>query len=170
MKSKVSFESKVFPLHGPFLPNIKYFGNKTVPKVALRNFILNICLLCQKSSDKSRWIYGGYGTAFNALGSWHFDHDFARNVIIFGVDNSSSSHTDNLKNDFLVLGEGPTDNINGSIGAAQKKFSIHFSKAKTKFCLSFHNNGHNSYLFVKGKKPISLKQMTKMSAFHLSLI
>ena len=28
--------------------------------------------------------------------------------IIFGVSNSSSSHTDNLKNDFLILGEGPT--------------------------------------------------------------
>ena len=28
-------------------------------------------------------------------GSWSFNDDFARNVKIFGVDNSSSSHTDN---------------------------------------------------------------------------
>ena len=34
---------------------------------------------------------------------------------LFGVDNCSSSHTDNFKNEFLVLGEGPTDNSNGSV-------------------------------------------------------
>ena len=38
-----------------------------------------------------------------------FDNGFARNVVIFGVDNISSSHTDNQKNNFLVLVEGPTD-------------------------------------------------------------
>ena len=36
-----------------------------------------------------------------------FRNDYARNVIIFGVDNSSSSHTPNMKN-FLILGEGDT--------------------------------------------------------------
>ena len=38
-----------------------------------------------------------------------FGNGFARNVVIFGVDNISSSHTDNQKNNFLVLVEGPTD-------------------------------------------------------------
>ena len=28
------------------------------------------------------------------MGSWSFGNDFARNVAIFGVDNSSSSHAD----------------------------------------------------------------------------
>ena len=32
--------------------------------------------------------------------------DFAQNVIIFGVGNSSSNDTDNLKNSFLVSGKG----------------------------------------------------------------
>ena len=32
--------------------------------------------------------------------------DFAQNVIIFGVDNSSSNDTDNLRNSFLVSGKG----------------------------------------------------------------
>ena len=31
------------------------------------------------------------------------------NVVIFGVDNSGSSHIDDCKNNFLVLGEGPTN-------------------------------------------------------------
>ena len=78
-------------------------------------------------------MYSGYGIAFDQLGSWNFVNDFTRNVIIFSVDNSSSSDTDNHKSGFLVLGEGPTDGINDSIGAADEKFRIYFSKAKTKF-------------------------------------
>ena len=75
---------------------------------------------------------------FDGGGSWSFGNDFVRNVIIFGVDNSSSSHTDNHKNNFLVLGEGKTYDINGSFGAAEKKFSINLTKARTKFCLGFY--------------------------------
>ena len=32
---------------------------------------------------------------------WSFNNDTARNVITFGVDNSSSSHVDNRKNNFF---------------------------------------------------------------------
>ena len=66
------------------------------------------------------------------------DNDLARNVVISGVNNTSSSHTDNQKNNFLVLGEGPAKGINDSVGAKKKKVSINFSTAKTKFCLSLH--------------------------------
>ena len=34
-------------------------------------------------------MYIGYGMAFDGTGSWSFGNDFARNVVIFGVDNSS---------------------------------------------------------------------------------
>ena len=51
----------------------------------------------------------------------------ARNFIIFGVDNSSSSHSDNFKNNFLILDEGLTYGANGSLGSPQKKFDITFS-------------------------------------------
>ena len=47
-----------------------------------------------------------------------------------------------------MLGEGLTDNINGSVGAAEKKFGINFSKAKTNFCLSMHYNGDNDCMFL----------------------
>ena len=42
---------------------------------------------------------------------WRFSNYFTRNVVIFGVDNSSSSHSDNQKNNFLVLSEGLTQGI-----------------------------------------------------------
>ena len=46
-------------------------------------------------------MYSGYGVTFGSAGSWSFDNNAARNVIIFGVDNSSSSHADNRKNNFF---------------------------------------------------------------------
>ena len=110
-----------------------------------------------KNNDKEEYVYSGYGIAFNGKVEWYFDNDYARNVIIFGVDNSSSSHADNLRNDFLILGEGDTFGINGSFGAPEKKFRINFSKANTKFCLSLHYNGDNSYLFVNGKEIFKFK-------------
>ena len=64
-----------------------------------------------RNAIKSKFSCNGWGTGFDG-GLWSFDNDFARNVIIFGADNSSSSHTDNQKNKFLVLGEGHTDKFN----------------------------------------------------------
>ena len=36
------------------------------------------------------------------------------------VDNSSSSHSDNRKYNFIILGEGDTFGFNGSFGAPEK--------------------------------------------------
>ena len=53
-------------------------------------------------------------------------------MLVFGVVNSSSSHSDNIKNHFLISGDGDTYGINGNFGAPEKKFSINFSKVKFK--------------------------------------
>ena len=99
-----------------------------------------------KNSDKSKYVYSGYEIAIDGKREWNFGND-SRNFIIFVVDNSSSSHDDNCENNFLVLRAG-TYGINGSFGAPDKKFSINFSKGKTKICLSLHYNHDNSYLLV----------------------
>ena len=57
-------------------------------------------------------MYSGYGMQFNGAVSWSFGKDLCRNVIIFGIDNSSSSHTDNCNNSFSVLGESTGDDTN----------------------------------------------------------
>ena len=54
------------------------------------------------------------------MGSLSFDNDFARNVIIFGADHSSS-HSDNRKINFLILDEVSAHGINGSFGSPEKK-------------------------------------------------
>ena len=91
----------------------------------------------------------------------NFSNDYAKDAVIFGVDNSSSCYTDNLKNDFLVLGEGQTYGISGSFDSPEKKFSINICKVKTKFCLSLHYNNDNSYLFVNRKEIFKFKADNK---------
>ena len=77
-----------------------------------------------KNSDKEKYVYSSYGLTIDSAGSRSFDNGTARNVIIFGVDNSSPFHADNRKSNFLVLAEGPTFGINGSFGSPDKKFEI----------------------------------------------
>ena len=96
-------------------------------------------------------MYSDYRITFNSPGSWSFDDDTTRIVIIFGVVNSSSSHSDNCKNDLLILGEGSTFGINESFASPEKRLSINFTEANLKSRLNFHYNADNSYLFVSGK-------------------
>ena len=108
-----------------------------------------------KNSDKEKYVYSGYGIILDSTGSWTFDNDFARNVIIFGVDNSSLSN-------LLILGEVPTYSINGRFESPEKRFSINFSQANTKFSLSLHYNSDKSYLFLNRKEIFKIKAGNKI--------
>ena len=61
-------------------------------------------------------MYSGYEIPFDGAGSWNCCIDFAKNAVIIGLNNSSSFHADNRKNNFLVLGEDPTYGSNGTFG------------------------------------------------------
>ena len=78
-------------------------------------------LLWYKNSDKERHVYSGYGMAFDGKDSSSFGNDYARNVVIFGVDNNLSSHTNNQRNDFLIFGERDNFWINGRFDTPEKK-------------------------------------------------
>ena len=58
-----------------------------------------------------KYAYSGWGTPIDRKCSGISNNDFARNFIIFGADNSSTYHTENLKNGFLILVEGDTYGI-----------------------------------------------------------
>ena len=73
-----------------------------------------------KISDKEKYVYSGYGITFDDAVSWSFDNDYARDVTIFGDDNSSSSHRDNFKNNVLISEEGSTYGINRSFESPEK--------------------------------------------------
>ena len=70
---------------------------------------------------------------------------------------SYSVHVDNKKKDILILGEGPTQGLDGATLTAEKKYSINFRENNKKFCLSLHYDGANSYLFVNVTEIIKFK-------------
>ena len=111
----------------------------------------------------------GYGIGFDRKGFFSISDEVFKNVIIFGVDMSSSSHIDYNKKDILILGKGPTQGLEHSL-AAEKFYLINFTKENTKFCLSVHYNGANSYLFVNGTEIIKFKAKdSEISAYPLCL-
>ena len=97
-------------------------------------------------------MYYDYGIAFDDAASWSFNNGFARNGIIFGVDNSSSSIFFFFFFFFFLLIEGTFDDFNGRVATREKNFDINFSKAKKKTCLSLHFNGNNTYFIAKEKE------------------
>ena len=74
--------------------------------ILLRNSNFIYCLFSGKNlikiRDKEKWVYSDYGIAFVRAGLWNFDNEFAKIDVTFGVDISSSSHTGNRINHFLV--------------------------------------------------------------------
>ena len=69
-------------------------------------------------------MYSGYGITVDGAGLWSFNNDAARNIIIFVVDNSSSSHFDNSKNNFLELSKGPTFGIMEALVHQRKRLVL----------------------------------------------
>ena len=68
---------------------------------------------------------------------------------------TSSLHIDNKK-DILILGKGPKQGLEHTL-TTEKLYSINFTKEKTKFCLSLHYNGADSYLFLNGTEITKFK-------------
>ena len=101
--------------------------------------------------------------------SFSVGNEIGKNVIIFGVDMSSSSKIDNRKKDILILGKGPTQGLEHTL-SAKKLYSINSSKKNTKLCLSLHYNGANSHVFVNGTEIIKFKAKdSQIRAYSLCL-
>ena len=83
----------------------------------LKNYLFSTVKLT-RNADKIKFTYNGQGIPFDVKTVESFDNRFAGNVVILGVDNTSSSHIDNPNNNFLV-DEGSPESINASVGAAE---------------------------------------------------
>ena len=69
----------------------------------------------------------------------------------------------------MVLGKGHAQGLEYTL-AAEKLRLINFSKENTKFRLSLHYNGPNSYLFVNGTEIIKFKAKdSEIKAYLLCL-
>ena len=115
----------------------------------LKNCLVGAVTLT-KNADIDKYRYSGYRIGFDKRSSFSFPGGgFGQNVLIFGVDMSSSAHIDNKKKDILVLGKGPTQGLEHTL-TAEKMYSINFTVTRKKICLSLHYNGASSCLFVNG--------------------
>ena len=84
-----------------------------------------------KTADPDKHGFIGYGIGIDARSQFPLPiSEWSKNVVIFGVDNSSSSHPDNIKNDILVLGEGPIDESDDTKITTEVKYSVNITKSK----------------------------------------
>ena len=79
-------------------------------------FTLKDCLFggvkLAKNVDPDKYQYDSYGIEFHSRSEFIFtDRSVRKNVIIFGVDMSSSVHIHNKNKDILILAFGPTQGL-----------------------------------------------------------
>ena len=110
-----------------------------------------------KIANIDKYKYSGSGIGFARGNVYSVGNAFRRNVIIFGVDMSSSIHVDNKGKDILILGKGWTQGLGEHSLTAEKMYSISFTDHRKKYCLSLHYNEANSYLFLNGTEIIKSK-------------
>ena len=118
-----------------------------------------------------RCSYSRYGVVFASRSDFSLlEGSMGKEIIIFGVDMSSSVHTDNKKKDILILGIGPTQELDDTMLTAEAQYSINFSRPNRKFCLSLHYNGSNSFLFINTTKKYLIKAKdSEIKKYFLSL-
>ena len=84
---------------------------------ALKNCLFGAVTL-SKNTDIDKYGYSGYEIGFDRRSSFSFPGgEFGQNLLISGVDMSSSADIDNKKKDILVLGKGPTQRLEHTLTA-----------------------------------------------------
>ena len=72
---------------------------------------------------------------------------------------SSSVHINNKGKDILILDEGPTQGLGGTIFPAETLYPIDFTQSGKRFVLNMHYNRKNSFLFVNATEIYQFKVM-----------
>ena len=115
-----------------------------------------------KNADTSKYNYKGYGICFDEGGTFSKGNiNNGRNVLIFGVSESSLVHAINKTNNIYVMGDLFVQGINDTTLYAEKVYSQNFTQPSKKFVLSLHYNGDDSYLFVNDKQELKFKCKTE---------
>ena len=114
--------------------------------------------ITKNATDTSKHKYEEYGICFDEGGTFSKGGiNNGRNVLIFGVHESSSVHANNKANNIYVMGDLFVQGINDATLYAEKIYSQNFTAVNKKLVLSLHYNGDDSYLFVNGKQELKFK-------------
>ena len=134
----------------------------------IQNPLFGAMQITKNATDSDKNNYKGYGICFDERSQ--FGHTItengitsttnARNVLIFGVDMSFSTHATNRANHIYLIGDGLTQGINDTTLYAEKKFFRNFTEPNVKFVLSLHYNDNYSYLFVNDRQELKIKAKT----------
>ena len=80
-----------------------------------------------KNADQDKYKYSGCGIGFDSSLEFSVLHgSMSKNVIIFGVDMSSSVHIDNKRKNNRILFIGPTQGLDDTMLTADAQYSISF--------------------------------------------
>ena len=75
------------------------------------------------NSDIEKYKYKGFGIGMDGRSRFSFGSSTGQNIIIFGVDMSSTNHIDNRGKNILILGRGPTQGLIESSLTTEKIFN-----------------------------------------------
>ena len=124
----------------------------------IQNVLFVAMKIKKNATNNSKNKYEGYGIYFDSGGKFSKGNiTDGKNVIIFGVDMSFSTHATNKTNNIYVLGDWLVQGINDTTIYAEKVFSFNFTEVEKKFALSLHYNDDDSYFFVNGKQELKFK-------------
>ena len=134
----------------------------------IQNALFGAMQITKNATDNSENNYKGYGICFDERSQ--FSHTITedgrahtangRNVLIFGVDMSFSSHAINRANHIYLMGDGLTQGINDTTLYAEKNYWRNFTDPGKKIIISLRYNGDESYFFVNGRQELKFKAKT----------
>ena len=124
----------------------------------VQNTLFGGVKITKNATDTSKHKYEGYGICFDEGGTFSKGGiNNGRNVLIFGVHESSLVQANNKADNIYVIGDLFVQGINDTTLYAEKVYSQNFTAVNKKFVLSLRYNGDNSYLFVNGKQEFKFK-------------
>ena len=93
---------------------------------------LGVCLFggvkLSKYADPDKYSYSGYSIGFDTQIEYSLlDGSVSKNVFIFGADISSKVHIDNKGKSTLILGKGPTQELDHTL-AAETQYLVNFTR------------------------------------------
>ena len=118
----------------------------------VQNALFGGVKITKNATNTSKHIYEGYGICFDEGGMFSMGNiNNGRNVLIFGVHESSLAHKNDKANNIFIMGNGFVQGINDTTLYDEKLDSQNYTAVNKKFVLSLHCNGDDSYLFINGK-------------------
>ena len=118
----------------------------------VQNALFGGVKIAKNTADTSKHKYEGYGICFDEGGMFSMGNiNNGRNVLIFGVHESSLVRKNNKENNIFIMGDGFEQGINDTTLYTEKIYSQNFTPVNKKLVLSLHYNGDDSYLFINGK-------------------